>query len=124
VQRVPSETLKAPQKAPRQPRDDSRCAYIVGGIDSAPDFCGAVCQPDSPYCPKHHARCHLPEGSAAERQRLREIEALAAAVGGKRGRAARRPPLRLLRRLDRVVRDVSCLKCSRIVLKEEAADGD
>ena len=85
------------------------CAFVLDGLGRGPGsvkFCNAPSQPRSAYCPPHHAWCHLPNGSAAERRQLCEIEALAEAVGGKQGRAARHPPDHLLRRLDRVARGV------------------
>src|SRR5260370_30436603 len=100
--------------------DGSGCAFILDEVDgdpARPGFCDAPRQPGSAYCPRHHARCRLPEGSAAEKQRLREIEALATAVGGRQGRGGRQPPAPLLRRLARVVRAASCPKRSCIVLK-------
>src|SRR6266508_3127713 len=104
------------------------CAFVLGGPGCGPNavkFCNAPSQPGSAYCPPHHAWCHLPNGSAAELRQLREIEALAEAVGGKRGRAARHPPVRLLRRLDRVARAVSPSKNPLIVpVIPEDADGD
>lgn len=103
------------------------CAFVldgVGGNQGPVNFCNAPSQPGSAYCPVHHASCHLANGSAAERRQLREIEALAKAVGGRQGRVARHPPARLLRRLDRVARASSSSKDSTIVLIVlENADG-
>ena len=86
-----------------------RCAYVVDGGSGAARarFCTAPRQPGSAYCRQHHAECHLTGGSTAEKRRLREIEALATAVGGRRGRAASRPPAQLLRRLERLTRPFS-----------------
>src|SRR3954447_20185977 len=70
----------------------------------------------SAYCPIHHALCYLLPESLAERRKLKEIEALAGAVGGKSGRPARRPPPRFLDRMDRVSRGALRPQCSRIVL--------
>ncbi len=98
--------------------DQSGCAFVLDGADADPArarFCDMPPQPGSAYCPHHHSRCRLPGGSTAERQELREIEALARAVGGTQGRAARRPPPGLLRRLDSAVRAAACLNRSRIV---------
>jgi hypothetical protein len=96
---------------------DPGCAFILeGGADaSEPGVCQARRRPGSAYCPAHHALCHLPSGSAAERWQLREIEALAAAVGGRQGRPARTPPPALLRRLERLERAFLRAECSRIV---------
>jgi hypothetical protein len=95
--------------------EDEGCAFILDG--------GAVCRevgrPGSAYCEAHHRLCHLPGGSAGERRKLRETEVLAAAVGGRRGRPARTPPDRFLRRLEAVARGLARPKCSRIVRKEQ-----
>ncbi len=122
---MPSKTPGALRDAELDRQDGRGCAFVLDGAEAGPvraRFCGALCQPGSAYCPRHHARCRLPGGSAAEQRQLREIEALATAVGGKQGRAARQPPPCLLRRLDRVARAVSRLERSRIV--PEATDGD
>ena len=105
--------------------DDGGCGFVLDGIgrgSACVNFCNEPRQSGSAYCPAHHASCHLPNGSEAERQQLREIEALAKAVGGRQGRAARHPPVPLLRRLDRVARAFSRPKCSLFVLED--ADGD
>jgi len=104
------------------------CAFIV---DGAPEggLCNAPRRPGSPYCPAHHARCHLAAGSSAERRQLREIEALAKAVGGKRagpaGQSGRpsneQPPEALLRRLDRTARAAARPKSSCFVRKNAAS---
>src|SRR5690348_15486843 len=93
------------------------CAFILDDTGCAPGlatFCNAPSQPGSAYCRPHHVFCHLPNGSTAERRQLREIEALAKAIGGKQGRTLRHPPARLLRRLDRVARASSPPKNSLI----------
>ena len=118
------ETPGARQGARENEENDGGCAFILDGPDpgsAPPNFCNAQRRPGSAYCPRHHARCRLPGGSGAERQQLREIEALAEAVGGRRGRAARQPPAPLLRRLDRLARALSHQNRSCIVLKD--ADG-
>ena len=95
---------------------DCGCAFVIEGADDGPGgVCNAPREPGSAYCPRHHALCHLPKGSAAERRQLREIDALAAAVGGRQGREARDPPDPLLRRLDRIAQAFSRAKRSRIV---------
>ncbi len=89
------------------PQEGERCAYVVdgGALGSTPAcFCAARRQPGSAYCPTHHAQCHLASGSTAEKRRLREIEVLATAVGGRRGQTASRPPAPVLRRLERLTR--------------------
>jgi hypothetical protein len=88
------------------------CAYIL----DAGGACGAALRPGSSYCPAHHALCHVAEGSAGERRKLKESEALALAVGGKRRRRpARLPPDPFLNRMERVARVFSRPNCSRIV---------
>src|SRR6478672_6626463 len=76
--------------------DDS--AAVAGQLRN----CGALLRAGSAYCETHHALCHLSAGSAAEKRQLREIAALAKAVGGKQGRPAAGPPPMLLRRLERI----------------------
>jgi hypothetical protein len=86
---------------------DCGCAFIVDGADPGPgrvNFCNAPRGSGSAYCLRHHALCHLTEGSAAEELQLSEIEALAEAVGGRMGREARHPPDHLLERLARIAR--------------------
>ena len=63
--------------------DEPGCAYILdeGGVGRA---CGAPRLGASPYCATHHALCHVANGSPAEANRLREVEAIAKAVGGRR----------------------------------------
>jgi hypothetical protein len=84
-------------------RDEEGCAFILEGGGS----CGAACKPGSSYCDHHHRLCYLSGGSLSERRRLRETEALATAVGGRRGRATRLPPDPLLRRLENIARGFS-----------------
>jgi len=100
------------------------CAFILDTAGAAPAvsqprFCNAPCRPGSAYCSAHDRLCHLAAGSDGERRRLREIEALARAVGGRQGRPAREPPPALLRRLERLEPGFSCLDRSRIVRGEE-----
>jgi hypothetical protein len=118
-----SETPTAREAAQGNRENGGGCAFVLDGAAGDPGHgpgcvssCNAPRQPGSPYCPRHHAFCHLPNGSAAERQMLREIEALAKAVGGTQGRAARYPTARLLRRLDRLARAVPPAKIPLIVL--------
>jgi hypothetical protein len=93
---------------------DGGCAFILDAGAS----CGGTRQPGSPYCEHHHALCHVAGGSPGERRRLRETEALARAVGGRRGRSARTPPERVLRRLENLARAFARPDRSCIVLKE------
>ena len=99
------------------------CAFILDDDAGGPrlkqrSVCGVERRPGSPYCAHHHAICHLAGGTTGENRRLRETELLAAAVGGRRGRPARVPPDRFLRRLERTVRDFSRPDRSRIVPRE------
>jgi hypothetical protein len=87
------------------------CAFPVGeGM-----ACGAARRRGSAYCAHHHALCHVAEGSAGERRRLRESEILATAVGGRQGSRFRLPPDPFVWRLERLTRVFSRPKCSRIV---------
>jgi hypothetical protein len=88
-------------------RDREGCAYLLTSAQegSPPQCCGAARQPRSPYCPRHHALCHVPRGSRAERARLREVKALAKMVGGRRGRDDVEPSQRFLDRLEEAVRE-------------------
>ena len=90
---------------------DEGCAFILDGGGS----CGDPRRQGSVYCAHHHALCHVPEGSSDEQRRLKETEALASAVGGRRGRPARVPPDRFLRRLENVARGLARPKRSRNV---------
>ena len=78
------------------------CAFIVEESASC-RMCGVPRRPGSSYCPEHHALCHLPYGSAAEADRLREVEVIASAVAGRRSRNRRGPSMQFLRRLERTV---------------------
>src|SRR4029077_19909082 len=90
--------------------EDLGCAYLLndGGLDRA---CGAPRRDSSrrdssPYCPAHHALCHVAYGSAAEADHLRRVEAIASVVGGRRSREDIGPSRRFLRRLERATRVV------------------
>jgi hypothetical protein len=87
---------------------DRGCAYPVDGGGA----CGAPCRLASPYCAAHHALCYLRRGSPAEARRLRGLEALARAVGGRRTRGGSAPPVRFLDRLERLARALSRPDCS------------
>ena len=92
-------------------QDDPGCAYILDEC-KARSTCGAprkTVSPSrraaSPYCPEHHALCHAAYGSKAEADRLREVEALAKVVGGRRSRDdVVGPSRRFLKRLERAAR--------------------
>lgn len=88
------------------PDDRSGCRYILDG-DARPRCCGVGRRPGSSYCPEHHALCHLAGGTVAEAKRLREVEALATAVGGRRGSDGAGPPRRFLRKLEQAIRAFS-----------------
>jgi hypothetical protein len=96
-------------------KEDDGCAFILddNGV------CGAERREGSSYCAHHPAVCHVACGSRHERRRLRETEALAIAVGGRRGRPARMPPDRFLRRMENISRGFLRPDCSRIVLRGE-----
>ena len=86
--------------------DEPGCAYILDecGVGRA---CGALRRGSSPYCATHHALCHVADGSPAEASHMREVEALASAVGGRRSRDGGGPSRRFLRRLERAARVIS-----------------
>jgi hypothetical protein len=90
---------------------DIGCAYILGENEERRN-CGAPRRFGSPYCPAHHALCHVPCGTTEEVTRQREVEALANAVGGRRTRNSGEPSGRFLRRLGHAVRDFSRLRRS------------
>jgi hypothetical protein len=95
--------------------EDPGCAFLLEGADDWQVPCGRPRRQDSSFCPKHHALCHVPAGSDAERRGLAEAEALARAVGGRLGREWHAPPEPLLRRLDRISRLFLCPDRSRYV---------
>lgn len=106
-----------------EPEPDGGCAFVLDGeahVKAGQTRCGAPCRPGSVYCDAHHALCYLLIASPAEKRKLKEIQALADAVGGRSGRPSRRPPRRFLQRMDRVSRAASRPIRSRIVLN----DGD
>jgi hypothetical protein len=82
--------------------DETGCAYILDEGDVR-QICGIPCRPASPYCPQHHALCHVAYGSAAEAI----CESRAKAVGCRRSRAGGGPSRQFLKRLERVARS-SC----------------
>jgi hypothetical protein len=84
--------------------DETGCAYPLDD-DGEQRNCGLPRRLGSPYCADHHALCHVRCGTAEETNRLREVEALANAVGGRRARDGNQPPPRFLKRLAQVVRD-------------------
>jgi hypothetical protein len=82
------------------------CAYLMEGPRGR-EVCGAPCQTSSSYCPRHHSLCHIRSGTHAEARRLREVEALASAVGGRRARQRVAPSRQFLKRLQFAIRDFS-----------------
>jgi len=91
-------------------KDEPGCAYLLDECDG-PRICGAprkLVSPSrngaSPYCPEHHALCHAANGSEAEADRLREVEAIAKVVGGRRGHDTIGPSRRFLKRLEEAAR--------------------
>ena len=84
---------------------DGGCAYIVDESGGRRP-CGATRRPSSSYCPHHHSLCHIVCGSKAETDRLREVEALASAVGGRRARQRAEPTRQFLKRLEQAVREL------------------
>src|SRR5271155_2510451 len=83
---------------------DVGCAYIVEELDGQRP-CGAARRSSSSYCPHHHTLCHIVCGSRAETDRLREVEVLASAVGGRRARPRAEPTRQFLKRLEQAVRE-------------------
>lgn len=96
---------------PEDCRDPAGCAYIIGD-SGLRETCGGPLRPGSAYCPRHHALCHIRRGSSAESARLREVETLASAVGGRQCRVGGGPSEQFLRRLEHAVRDFAWKDCS------------
>src|SRR5260370_18440971 len=86
---------------------DVGCAYI-GDESGGRRACGATRRPSSSYCQHHHSLCHIICGSKAETDRLREVDALASAVGGRRARQRAAPTRQFLKRLEQTVRQLFC----------------
>jgi hypothetical protein len=87
--------------------DDPGCAFMIDTPDGS-RACGAARRPSSSYCSHHHSVCYIVSGSKDETVRLREVEALASAVGGRRGRRREAPSRHFLKKLEQAVRDFSC----------------
>jgi hypothetical protein len=97
---------------------DDGCVFVIDDDRSNKGparFCNKPCLPGSVYCQQHHSLCCLPKGSPEARQKLREIAALAKAIGGRQGSDAREPPVALLDRLDRLGSRASRAHRSRFV---------
>ncbi|MGD9614219.1 MAG: hypothetical protein AB7H90_11500 [Alphaproteobacteria bacterium] len=104
-----------------EPEPEGGCAFVFDRESRAATgqtCCAAPRRLGSVYCPEHHAVCYLPSESLAERRKLKEIEALAEAVGGRSGRPTGQPSPRFLRRMDRISRAALRPKCSRVVLED------
>jgi hypothetical protein len=102
--------------------DNFGCAYILDTWPARPGgpvYCAAQRRPGSDYCPTHHALCHLRPRGGRERTRLRQIEALAGAVGGRQAKPAGPPSEAWLSRIERASRAVLRPIRSRIVHKED-----
>jgi hypothetical protein len=109
-----------------QPGPEGACAFVLDrdtGSAAGQSRCGAPRRLGSVYCHEHHALCYLPSRSLAEQRKLREIDALAEAVGGRSGRPARQPPPRFMRRMNQISRTALRPKCSRNVLLDGADRG-
>jgi hypothetical protein len=97
-------------------------------LASAPARCGfpgdppceAPRRPGSSYCRHHHASCHLADGSPAASRRMQQIEALAAAVGGRLAGTGRQPPADSLRRIELRAQAFLRADRSRFVQQEAA----
>src|SRR4051794_40308180 len=109
-----------------QVEPEGGCAFVLDRDTCAAagqSRCGAPRRLGSVYCYEHHALCYLPSRSLAKRRKLREIEALAEAVGGRSGRPARQPPPRFMQRMNQISRAALRPKSSCIVLLGGADPG-
>lgn len=84
--------------------EDLGCAYVLDDPEGR-RRCGGPLRKSSPYCAHHHSLCYIRCGSIAETTRLREVEVLASAVGGRRARQAAAPSRRFLARLEQAIRE-------------------
>ena len=87
-------------------KERAGCAYVLDDPDGR-RACGAPRRLASSYCLQHHALCYIVSGSKAEFKRLREVELLASAVGGRRARQGAGPSQQFLRRLEQAIRGSS-----------------
>ena len=85
---------------------DPGCRYVVDEPEGKRS-CGSPRRQSSSYCAIHHSLCYIVAGSKAESVRLREVETLASAVGGRRAQQSEGPTRRFLARLERAVRALS-----------------
>jgi hypothetical protein len=98
--------MSAPMAPWETEKDEPGCAYILDDCGVG-RVCGAPRRQASSYCPTHHTLCHVAYGSPAETDHLRQVEALATAVGGRRSRESGGPSRRFLKRLERAARAFS-----------------
>jgi hypothetical protein len=89
--------------SPEDRHADSCCVFILEDGRSR-RICGEVRRRGSSYCPQHHTLCHVGCGTTAEAQRLREVEALARAVGGRSAPSGVGPSRQFINRLEQAVR--------------------
>ena len=75
------------------------CAYILN--DST--VCGADRRDRSSYCDRHHRRCYISRGSAAEAVELSQIELLSRLFGGRLPKRDQRA-FGLVRQLEKYLR--------------------
>lgn len=99
-------TKRIPYLAIEDLEKDNGCAYITDESGGSRQTCGATRRLSSSYCPQHHSLCYIVGGSKAETDRLREVEALASAVGGRRARQRAQPTRQFLNRLEQAVREL------------------
>lgn len=99
-------TKRIPHLAIMELEKDDGCAYIVDESGGDRLICGATRRLSSSYCPHHHSLCYIVGGSKAETDRLREVEALASAVGGRRARQRAQPTRQFLKRLEQALREI------------------
>ncbi len=95
---------------PEHRDNDMVCAFVIGEGE-ARRTCGRAVRTGSAYCPDHHALCHIKGGTSEEVRLFLEVELLANAVGGRRGRGGE-PTRRFLSRLEHAVRASSRPLCS------------
>src|SRR5438552_247358 len=86
--------------------NDAGCGYVIDDLGDRRRICGVPRRPSSSYCPYHHSLCYIVTGSKAETKRLREVEVLASAVGGRRAQQGPGPSRRFLERLEHALREL------------------
>jgi hypothetical protein len=93
------------QRAGEDLDNDAGCGYVIDDAGGR-RICGVPRGRSSSYCPYHHSLCYIVTGTKAETKRLREMEALASAVGGRRAQQAPGPSRRFLERLEHALREL------------------